>query len=101
MSEFIRSDITVIIIISVALLASLFTFIVAWRYRGGLVPVGWRAFVAMGLGSISVAAFYVSILQHQPSSITIPFSRILWIFVMLVTMLIAIGVLLLSNGHGE
>jgi len=88
-----------------ATITAILCFAVAWRWRGRMVPVGWRAFVAMALGCISIAAFYVNIANlhwlGERSSKLIPYSRVLWWFIIISTALMALSVLVINENGDE
>jgi len=70
---------------------------VALRYKGGLVPVHWLAFVMMGSGALAIMFFFIASAFLRASGMSIlvlvPFSRILFWLVLIVTSLMAVGAL--------
>lgn len=77
-----------------AVIGSIPVFLVAWYYRNErVIPVGRRAFVAMGFGLLGISAFYCEIAYHGSSAILVPFSRLLWAFIVLSSVGMAGGVL--------
>ena len=88
-------------IVILGLVTAILAFIVAWRYRGKVVLIDWSAFLAMGLGSVAIGAFYLAIAEamwHGHSVLAMaPYSRIIFGFILLSTALMA-GFVLRNNG---
>ena len=100
------TDVIVAVLIAAsAIVASFLAWSVALRYRHRMVPVGWRSFVAMGLGTVAIAAFYLGIAHanyHGDSVLPfVPYSRILWVFIVIATAMMAIGVLIIKQDDGD
>ena len=92
-----------IFIFTAAFISAGMCFAVARRWRGHLVKLDWRFFVAMALGLIAIGIFYVGVAHanYHGDSI-VPFiipSRILWGFIIFSTALMAYSVLA-NNGKG-
>jgi len=97
-------DITAALIAGMAIIGSLPIFWTAWVYRNHqVVPVGRRAFWAMGLGLIMIGAFYatVVIIPDLPIDFLVLWSRVMWTFIILSTISIAGGVLAYRRRGGR
>ena len=92
-----------IFIIVLALVTAILCGVVSWRWRFKSVQIDWTAFMAMSLGSIAIGLFYAAILQtawHGHSIIPlIPYSRIIFGFVLLSTTTMAVFVLRNNGRH--
>lgn len=95
--EIFRGDLGAVIIMAIGLITATMSVYVGWKWRGKYIPVSWRSFISMGLGSIGISALYVHIIYSHDLSIAIPLSRVLWFFVLLLTLLMAVGVLVTGD----
>ena len=90
-------------LVILAIITAVLCFVVAWRWRGRMVWIDWTTFLAMGLGSAAIGIFYLAIITAGNDSNLIsfvPFSRIIFVFILLMTALMAVFVLL-SGGTDE
>lgn len=99
-------DIVAILIAIVAILGSIPVFTVAWLYRKKrVVPVGRRAFLAMGFGLLSIGAFYIGIVFITTAphpALFVVYSRLLWSFIIMSSIGMAASVLLYKKaGNGD
>jgi hypothetical protein len=85
------------ILIVGSIITAILCLVAAWQWRGRMVPIGWRVFLMMGLGSLAIGAFYVANLAGEDMVTLIPFSRILWGFILLNTALIAVSALIVRD----
>jgi len=94
-----------IIIAAVSIITMALCSLVAWRWRFRIVPVGWLVFVMMAVGSLSIGAFYIGIfhaLYHEHNVLAlVPISRAIFLFILIATSLMAVGVLLLAGNGGK
>ena len=69
-------------------------FLAVFRCRRELIPVHWLFMVAMAMGALGIGLFYNEIWQGAMGrSQLIIISRLLWAFILLMTSLMAIGIL--------
>jgi len=94
-----------VLLVILALVATALTLIVAYRYRDHYVPVGWYAFLAMAAGSITFAAFYAEVIyvdyHGYDRSFLVPSLRFLIGFILVSTILLAIGALVVKKPVDE
>ena len=93
-----------VLIVVISIVTAILAFIVAWRYRGKTAYIDWSAFLAMGLGSLSIGLFYLGIAEalwngHDVLELA-PYSRIIFAFILISTALMA-WLVLRSNGEKD
>ena len=93
-------DIVAILIGLAAIFGTIPVFYVAWLYRNDkVVPVGKRAFWAMGLGLIAIGIFYFGVAMDVGNvAMRILCSRFLWLFIILSSVGMAGGVMFYRRG---
>ena len=89
------------LIIVSGIITAILCAVVGWRFRGQNVPVSANMFVMMAGGSLAIALFYVGV--KVGSGYLPEASRWLWMFILLSTATMAIGVLVLKRDkwHGR
>lgn len=91
------------LIVAAGIAVMVLCFVVAYKYRGGLVPTHFGAWIMMGLGALSISLFYVAILFTMRAGESVlplvPFSRFLFWMVLAVTTLMAFGALGFGGGN--
>jgi hypothetical protein len=89
-----RIDPNIIQIISVVTFALCLAVVFKWR-KDEFVPVHWLMFVMMALGALAIGLFYFEIDHGYFSDVFRVFSsRLLWLFVLVSTSIMAISALL-------
>ena len=92
-----------VLIFTAAFIAAGMCIAVARRWRGLLVQLDWRFFVAMAFGLLAIGIFYVGIAHaNYHGDSVLPFvipSRFLWGFIIFSSALMAYSVLI-NNGKG-
>ena len=77
MSEFLIGDSGAIAIILFSIPMTTVCFIAAWKIKANRFM-----YIGMGLGVLTIGLFYLAVFFDMPLSIIVPFSRVLWLYVL-------------------
>lgn len=82
-----------------AVITAIFASFTAYRWRGFFIPIHWTAFLAMAFGALAVGAFYMGIAVDYDLYFMIRFSRIIFAFILLSTLLMCIGAIAIHKNE--